>query len=201
MLKAYSMLTLLDIVSSKSKAEVLRLLFGVDPREFHLRELARQSKLALRTVQLEMARMVKAGLVTSRRDGNRLYYQANRNSPVYPDLRNLVLKTTGLANVLGTALRQPGVELAFVFGSLAREDARPESDVDLMVIGAIGLRAVTSLLSGVSETLGREINPHVLTREVFAQRQRANDHFISSVLAAPRLFIIGSENELTELGK
>jgi uncharacterized protein len=201
MLKAYSMLTLLDIVSSKSRAEVLRLLFGVNLREFHLRELARQSHLALRTVQLEMARMDKAGLVMSRRDGNRLYYQANMNSPVYPDLRNLVLKTTGLANVLSTALRQPGVELAFVFGSLAREDARPESDVDLMVIGAIGLRAVTKLLSGVSETLGRELNPHVLTGEEFVQRQRAKDHFISSVLTSPRLFIIGSENELTELGK
>ena len=201
MLVAYNMLTLLDIVASKGKAEVLRLLFGVQPQEFHLRELVRKSKLALRTVQLEMERLVKAGLVTSRRDGNRLYYRANRNSPVYPDLRNLVLKTAGLANVLSNALQQPGIELAFVFGSLARDDARPESDVDLMVIGAVGLRAVTKLLSGLSETLGREINPHVLTRGEFALRQRANDHFISSVLASPRLFIIGSENELAELGK
>ena len=195
------MLTLLDIVASKGKAEVLRLLFGIQPQEFHLRELVRKSKLALRTVQLEMERLVKAGLVTSRRDGNRLYYRANRNSPIYPDLRNLVLKTAGLANVLSNALQQPGIELAFVFGSLARDDARPESDVDLMVIGDVGLRALTKLLSGLSETLGREINPHVLTRGEFVLRQRANDHFISSVLASPRLFIIGSENELTELGK
>jgi predicted nucleotidyltransferase len=148
-----------------------------------------------------MERLLKVGLVTSRRDGNRLYYQANRSSPVYPELRTLVLKTTGLANVLSIALPHPDVELAFVFGSLAREDARPESDVDLMVLGTVGLRTVTKLLTGVSETLGREINPHVLTTKEFVQRQRAQDHFISSVLTSPRLFIIGSENELAKLGK
>ena len=92
-------------------------------------------------------------------------------------------------------------EKIILFGSYAYGNPKPESDVDLMVIGAVGLRAVTKLLSGLSETLGREINPHVLTRGEFALRQRANDHFISSVLTSPRLFIIGSENELTELGK
>lgn len=195
------MLTLLDIVSSRRKAEMLRLLFGVNPQEFYLRELTRQSKLALRTVQLELQKLLKAGLIISRRDGNRLYYQANRNSPVYTDLHNLVLKTSGLATILGDSLRQPGIEIAFVFGSIAREEARPESDVDLMVIGTVGLRATIGFLSGVSETLGREINPHVLTREDFIQRQRANDHFIMSVLASPCLFVIGSQHELAELGK
>jgi predicted nucleotidyltransferase len=201
MLKAYNMMTLIDIVSSKRKAEVLRLLFGLEPKEFYLRDLVRQSRLALRTVQLELVRLVKAGLVTSRRDGNRVYYQANRNNPLYPDLRNIVLKTAGLANVLREALRGGDIDFAFVFGSIAAEAARPESDVDLMVIGPLGLRQLAQRISRVAMEIGREINPHVMTREDFAARRRSGDHFVTSLLASPRLFIIGTENELAELGK
>lgn len=201
MLKAYAVMTLLDIVSSKRKAEVFRLLFGLVRRDYHLRELARQSGLALRTVQQELAGLAKAGLVTARRDGNRVYYQANRDNPVYGELRGIVLKTAGLVGVLQGALRAPGIELAFVFGSLASGKAQAESDVDLMVIGTVGLREVAQLISGLAERLGREINPHVLTKAEFARRKRAAEHFISSVLAAPRLFVIGSEDELAKLGK
>jgi predicted nucleotidyltransferase len=195
------MMTLLDVVSSRRKAEIFRLLFGMDQRNYHLRELTRQSGLALGTVQQELARLVKVALVTARRDGNRVYYQANQENPVYEDLRNIVLKTAGLVNVLQGALQDPGIQLAWVFGSLAANSARSESDVDLMVIGNVSLRRVAQLLSGSAERLGREINPHILTTAEFRRRKDAADHFISSVLASPRLFVIGSENELTKLGQ
>src|SRR3974390_48429 len=109
MLKAYMTMTLLDIVCSKRKAEVFRLLFGLDERNYHLRELARRAGLAVRTVQQELAGLARAGLITTRRDGNRLYYEANHDNPVYADLRNIVLKTAGLAGILQEALRVPGV--------------------------------------------------------------------------------------------
>lgn len=194
-------MTLTDIVSSKRKAEILRLLFGLEPKEFHLRDLARQARLALRTVQLELVRLTGAGLVVARRDGNRVYYQANQRNPVYPDLRNIVLKTEGLVGVLHQALEGLEMELAFVFGSIAAGEAGPESDVDLMVIGPAGLRAVSRRLSGVGLKIGREINPHVMTREELAERVRSRDHFVSSLLSSPRLFIIGTENDFAELGK
>lgn len=200
MLNAYTMLALLDIVSSKRKAEVFRLLFGVNRQDYHLRELARRSGLALRTVQQELARLVKVGLVTARRDGNRVYYQANQENPVYGDLRNIVIKTAGLAGVLQQALQVPEIELVFVFGSVAAGKAEPRSDVDLLIIGTVGLRRVAQLLSGCSERLGREINPHVMTKEEFGRRKHGADHFVSSVLGSPRLFVIGSEDELAELG-
>jgi uncharacterized protein len=194
------MLTLLDIVSSRRKAEVLRLLFGVELKEIHLRDLARQAGLALRTVQQELAKLGSAGLVISRRDGNRVYYQANRNSPIYADLRNIVLKTEGLADILRDALEDTDVELAFVFGSIAEGSAKSESDVDLMVIGSLGLRRLSKALHGTTLKLGREINPHVLTQAEFVSRKSSGDHFISSLLASPRLFIIGTEDELAKLG-
>jgi len=190
-----------DIVSSRSKAEILRLLFALDRRDYHLRELSRRSGLALRTVQQELARLAKAGLVTARRDGNRVYYQANQQNPVYGDLRSIVLKTAGLVGVLQGALQIPGIEFAFVFGSVASGKAHADSDVDLMIIGTLGLRSVAQVLSGLAERVGRELNPHVMKSEEFARRKHTADHFISSVLDSPRLFVIGSEDELAKLGE
>src|SRR5229473_886799 len=176
---------LIDIVSSRVKAELLRLLFGLRQPELHLRELVRQSGLSLGTVQQELRRLTRIGLVTARRDGNRVYYQANQEHPLYADLRNVVLKTNGLVNVLRQALQVKDVQLAFVFGSIARGEARPESDVDLMVITPLGLRRIARMLAHVGEELGREINPHVMAREEFARRKRSGDHFVSSLLDAP----------------
>lgn len=195
------MTDLVDIVSSRVKAEILRLLFGLCQPELHLRELARQSGLSLGTVQQEVRRLTRVGVVNARRDGNRVYYRANAQHPVHAELRSLVLKTNGLVGVLHQALHDKQVLLAFVFGSVARGETRAESDVDLMVLGPVGLRRLSQLLSGVAEKLGREINPHVLTPDEFKERQQQDDHFLTSVLAAPKLFVKGTEDELVAMGQ
>ena len=194
-------MTLLDITSSKRKAEIFTLLFGLGPEEYHLREIARRSQLAPQTVQSELSALCKAGLVTSRRDGNRRYYHANLACPVYADLRNIVIKTTGVVSVLSRALQHLGIEFAFVFGSVASGEAAAESDLDLMVIGDLGLRELARLLSGAADAVGREVNPHVMSKDEFRKRIRSEDHFVSSVLRSPRIFVIGSEHEFAELGK
>lgn len=195
------MTDLVDIVSSRVKAELLRLLFGLRQPELHLRELARQSGLSLGTVQQELRRLTRVGIVTARKDGNRVYYRANPQHPVHGELRSLVLKTNGLAGVLYQALDDKQVLLVFVFGSVARGETRAESDVDLMVIGQVGLRRLTQLLSGVAERLGREINPHVMTPDEFKERKLRKDHFLTSVLSAPKLFVKGTEDELATMGQ
>jgi predicted nucleotidyltransferase len=192
---------MVDIVSSRAKAEILRLLFGLRPPELHLRELARQSGLSLGTIQQELKRLVGAGLVLARRDGNRVYYQANREHPVHGELRGLVLKTDGLAGVLERALQDPGTALAFVFGSIASGEARAGSDIDLFVVGSLGLRRLAKLLSGVAEELGREINPHVMTADEFRDRKSGRDHFLAAVLESPKLFVIGTQHELDAMGE
>jgi len=88
-----------------------------------------------------------------------------------------------------------------VFGSVASGKAHADSDVDLMIIGTLGLRRVAQVLSGLAERVGRELNPHVMKSEEFARRKHTADHFISSVLDSPRLFVIGSEDELAKLGE
>jgi len=195
------MTDLVDIVSSRVKAEILRLLFGLRQPELHLRELARQSGLSLGTVQQELRRLTRVGVVSARKDGNRVYYRANALHPVHGELRSLVLKTNGLAGVLHQVLLDKQVLVAFVFGSVARGDTRAESDVDLMVIGPVGLRRLTQLLSGVAEKLGREVNPHILAPEELKERKQQGDHFVTSVLAAPKLFVKGTEDELAAMGQ
>jgi DNA-binding transcriptional ArsR family regulator len=195
------MTNLVDIVSSRVKAELLRLLFGLSQPELHLRELGRQSGLSLSTVQQELRRLVRVGLVIARKDGNRVYYRANPDHPAHRDLCSLVLKTDGLAGVLRLALKTPDVSIAFVFGSVARGDTGAGSDVDLMVIGELGLRKLTNLLSGIAGRVGREINPHIMTLEEFAKRKADRDHFVTSVVSSPKLFVKGTGHELETMGR
>ncbi len=191
---------LAELLSSQSRAEIFRLLFGPINGELHVRELGRQSGLADATVRQELKKLSRLGVVEARQDGNRTYYHANVAHPLYPDIRNLVWKTSGLTDVLGEALGKADIEVAFVFGSIASGTATATSDIDLMVIGTITLRQLGKRLSGLATKLGREINPHVLTSAEFARRKQARDHFLSTVLAAPKLFVMGGENELTRLG-
>ena len=166
-----------------------------------MRELVRQAGLSLGTVQQELRRLTRVGLVQARKDGNRVYYRANREHPAYADLCSLVLKTDGLAGVLRPAFETPDVNIAFVFGSVARGDTDARSDIDLMIIGSLGLRRVATLLSGKSDRLGREINPHVMTPQELVERKRKHDHFVTSVLDSPKLFVKGSEHELEAVGQ
>lgn len=189
-----------QLVCSRVRAEIFRLLFGVARQELHLREIQRQTGFAVGTVRQDMGKLVKLGLVTRRQDGNRVYYAANQRHPLYPEIHQIVLKTVGLADVLTSALKGPDIRCAFVFGSVANGSATPESDIDLMVIGNVGLRKIATLLSGRGDRLGREINPYVLTPAEFNKRIGRDDHFLTSVLASPKVFVVGSEHELEAMG-
>lgn len=188
------------LLSSQVKAEVFRLLFGLTACEMHVRELERRSGLSVSTVRQELRRLTGLGLLEVRQDGNRTYYRANTRHPLYGDIRSMVLKTSGLVDILRAVLAQPGIEVAFVFGSLARDAEQAHSDLDLMIIGTITLRNVATLLSGVAAQIGREIDPHVLTPEDFARRRQAGEHFIVNVINSPRLFVVGDEQDLESMG-
>ena len=195
------MSTLADILSSRVRAEIFRLLFGLNEKELHLREMERQVALSLGTIRQDLQKLVKLDLVKTRRDGNRLYYRANTEHPLYPEVRNLVLKTAGLVEIFKSVLDREGVVVAFIFGSLASSKERSESDVDLMVIGTLGLRTLSSWLSGVSEQIAREINPHTLSVEEFRRRKQEGNLFLTNVLESPKLFIIGNQNDLEAMGR
>jgi DNA-binding transcriptional ArsR family regulator len=189
-----------DILSSRARAEIFRLLFGVSAQELHVRELERRSGLALGTIQQELKKLEGMELLVARKDGNRVYYTANTAHPLYQDIHSLVLKTSGLIEVLREALSGEGITAAFVFGSVAREEEGAEGDVDIMIVGDVGLKAVSAWLSGVSEKLCREVNPHVMSNAEFRRRRESGDHFVLRVLESPKLFVVGDQDELARLG-
>jgi predicted nucleotidyltransferase len=165
----------------------------LDPaREYHLRELVRRTGLAPRTVHQEVEKLVRADLLAERRDGNRRYLRANERHPLFRPVREIVLKTYGLADVLRAALGSEGIELALVFGSLAAGAPTAGSDVDLLVVGSLGLREAVRRLGPAQDTLGREIVPNVWTRAEFDRRLRTKDPFLARVLSGPSVALIGN---------
>jgi len=186
-----------EILSSKIRAEIFRLFFGVNDTSLHMREIERRTGFAIGTIQAELKKLIRLELLIKRKDGNRLYYCANKDHPVYPDIRNIILKTVGLADIFRNALaNEKDIVCAFIFGSVARGETQSKSDVDLMVIGNIGLRKVTGMLSGLSEQIGREITPHALKPEEFKKQKKDRSHFLTQVLSGPKFFIKGNADEL-----
>jgi DNA-binding transcriptional ArsR family regulator len=190
---------LAQLICSRARAEIFRVLFGLRGGEIHLREMQRQTGFAVGTVRQDVEKLVAIGLVRRRRDGNRVYYSANEQHPLFGDIRQLVLKTVGLYDVLAEALADDSIRCAFVFGSLAAGSAGAESDVDLLVVGDIGLRKLSQLLTGVGDRLGREINPHVFTSTEFAKRAAAREHFVTSLMRSKKIFVKGSQHELSAM--
>jgi DNA-binding transcriptional ArsR family regulator len=192
---------LTTLIGSKTRAEIFRLLFQRAGTELYLRELHRRTGLSIRPVQQELSKLAQIGLVKLRNDGNRIYYAANTDHPLFPEIRGLVEKTSGVQALLESALAGPGVEMAFVFGSVGAGKARPDSDLDLFVLGDVGLRTVVKRLGGLSERVGRVINSHVMSKEEFSRKAQTKDHFVSNLLGAQKAFVIGTEDELRRLAK
>ena len=189
-----------EILSSKIRADIFRLFFGVSDNELHMREIERRSGYAIGTIQSELRKLLRLDLVSKRKDGNRTYYRANKDHPLFLDIQRLVLKTVGLVDILQNKLtKSQEITIAFVFGSIARQEEMAGSDIDLVVIGHLGLREITALLSGLTEKVGREINPHVFSVKEFKKRIARKEHFITQVLDEPKIFIFGNENELKRL--
>jgi DNA-binding transcriptional ArsR family regulator len=186
------------MLSSKAKAEIFRVLFD-EPAELYMRDIERKTGLAIGSVQQVLKDLTELDLVSSRKDGNRLYYSANRQNPLYIDIHNMVVKTVGAVGVLSRSLKEDSIKLAFIFGSLARDEEKAHSDIDLFVIGDIGLRKLSEILSKAKTQLGREINPHAMTVKEFLKRIRAKDHFVNRVLENQKLFVKGTEDELERM--
>ena len=185
-----------QILSSRTRAKIFQLLFGTREEELHIREIQRRSHLNDSTIRQELTKLRKLDLVIDRKDSNRIYYRANKSNPLYPDIHNLVLKSVGLVEVLKDALKDKRILIAFIFGSISEGRETSESDVDLFVIGSLGMRNISSLLSGTAEIIGREINSHVTTQDEIIKKYSSKDHFIDSVIKSKKLFIIGTEDDL-----
>ena len=189
-----------DALFTKVQQRVLGVLFGNPGRSFYANEIITLAGTGTGAVQRELARLESAGLVTVTRVGKQKHYQANPSAPVFEELRALVLKTSGLADVLRAALaplaREIGV--AFVFGSVAKNTDTAASDVDLMVVSdSLGYGHLFEVLQDVESQLGRRINPTIYAPDELRRNVRAKQSFITRVLAQPKIWLIGGEDALS----
>jgi hypothetical protein len=159
------MSVLAELLSSKTRAEILRILFGLTAGEVHLREIMRRSGFSVNAIRNELRKLERLSLVSERRNGNRLYYAANTQHPLYSTLRILVLRTNGLAERMRARRGDPEINIAFIYGSIAEGKEKASSDVDLFVIGSLNLRTLSAKLAGLADEIGREINPFLIKPE------------------------------------
>ncbi len=177
---------------------VLALLLLRPEESLHLREIARLTGKAPGTLLREVNALAAAGVLVRKRVGNQVHFQANRGCPIFEDLRNILKKTVGVADVLREALAPLAgrIRAAFVYGSIARGDERAGSDLDLMIVGEAGFADVIAALAPAQALLRREVNPNVYPALEFRRKAAAGDPFLKRVLADGKIFIIGGEDDL-----
>jgi predicted nucleotidyltransferase len=190
-----------SLLFSEYRKRILGLLLLNPEASYHVRELARLTNTAAGTLHKELTKLTASGILQSKKVGNQVHYSANTQCPIFNELASILRKTSGLVDVLAEALSsvQHQISVAFVFGSVARGEQQTNSDIDVMLVGSLSFGDAIQLLHNTQTTLQREINPVVYSINEFKQRIENNDSFIKEILDKPKLFIIGTENELRQL--
>ena len=189
-----------EALFGRVRRELLALFFGHPDDDFFLRELARRIGASVGTVQPEVTSLAAVGLITRNPRGKHVYYQANRDSPLFDALRSLIEKTSGLADVVRLTLADLAadgrISIAFLYGSVAAGTHGPDSDVDLMIIGDVQLAELIPAIRDAQDRLGREIDPTTYSSSEFQARLKERGHFISRTLERPKIMLIGTEDDL-----
>lgn len=185
----------------RTRSALLAILYGHAGESFYLRQLVRFIGNGHGAVQRELVQLTEMGLVVRTTQGNQVLYRANARSPVFNELKSLIAKTVGIHDTLRSVIATLGskVDIAFVYGSVARQDEQPNSDVDVMVLGDASFGEVMTALSPAQKTLGREVNPSVFSTREFRTKVAAGNHFLKKVLSEKKLFVIGTQDELAKL--
>jgi uncharacterized protein len=190
--------SVLDSLFPKTRRAILATVYMDPKREWYLSDLARHIGVTPSSLQREVVSLTRAGILRRREDGNRAYYSAETESPIFGDLHGLLLKTAGLSDVLAESLGpfRERIAVAFVYGSLARREERPGSDIDLMVIGRVGLAELAPALKNAEDSLLRPVNPSIYTSEEIAEKLASGHHFLGTVMSQEKVFVLGGMDDL-----
>jgi uncharacterized protein len=194
---------LANVLFGKGRGALLALLYGHPDQSFFYRQITRQlADVSVGTLQRELDTLSHLGLVDRSTVGKQVFYRANRNHPVFSELSALVAKTVGAIQVLREALASVAarISIAFIYGSIARQEERAESDIDLLIVGEVSLDDVLRSVSDLERTLGRAVNPTVYGIAEFKTKLKSGNHFLNSVVQGDKTFLIGDERELRKVG-
>lgn len=190
-----------EVLFGSYHRRILSLLLLRPDQSFYVRQIARLIKAPAGSLHRELKRLEASGLLLREVEGNQVRYRANLECPIFPELAGIFRKTSGLADVLKEALAPlvSPLDLAFIFGSVARGKEDISSDIDVFVIGSVPFTAVVQVFARVHECLGREINPIVAEKDDFARKYQRGDRFVTRVMNEPRIFLMGTEDDLGKL--
>ncbi len=179
----------------KTKRALLALFFSNPGESFYLRQIARLIAAGPGAVQRELEKLTQAGIIERQVQGRQVYFRAKGDCPIFKELKGLILKTAGMVEVIRSALSpiSDKIDLAFLFGSQARGNAKASSDVDLLIVGSIDELELHHLISQAEGQLNRPINYTFLTPQEFKKRRKEKGGFLSRVLAGEKIFIIGTD--------
>ena len=187
-----------DALFTKTQQRVLGLLFGNPDRSFYANEIVRSTSSGIGAVQRELEKLAAAGIIEVRRVGNQKHYQANRQSPIFKELRGIAVKTFGIADTLRRFL-EPFVEriqAAMIYGSVAKGSDTAASDIDLMIVSSdLTYADVFSALSKAENELGRAIKPTVYKPAELQRKLKESNAFLRRVLEQPVIFLTGSHDD------
>lgn len=185
------------LFSSKLRTKLLDVFLSLSDARFYIRELERKIKEEAKNVSRELKNLEALGLLISEKQGNLKYYSVNENFFLYPELKAIIFKTTGVQGILKEALKRlKGIETAFIYGTYATGKESESSDVDIMVIGKPDLTELNEVISNLEEKLNREINYMCFDQEEFKERRKAGDAFIEDVLSGEKIMLKGSDRAI-----
>jgi len=190
----------IDALFPLVRQRILAATYGQPERWWFLSELAAFIETSPSSLQREIKSLTASGILRGRRDGNRLYFQAETDSPIFEPLRELISKTVGITNELKKSLQQLAdkINCAFIYGSVARKEDHTLSDIDLMIIGQVGLSDLSAILRPLEKKIGREINATCYSASEFTKKVKGGNHFLTNILKGEKIFLIGDANELGE---
>jgi len=199
----YLMSLLSEIVFKEYRRRVLGLLLLTPDESYHVREIARLTGTVAGTLHKELTKLAEAGVLLREPQGKQVYYRANTDCLIFEELASILRKTSGVKDILAEQLRprSDDIKAAFVFGSVASGKATAESDIDILVIGDLSFSDAVKALYPAQDVLGREINPKVYNHNEWQKAIREQSSFIKDVMEKPKLFLIGSKDDLGKFNR
>ena len=195
--------TIGDALFTKTQQRVLGLLYGKPEQSFYTNEIVRWADMGRGTISRELQRLVSAGLLVVTREGNQHHYRANPDNPIYQELLGIVRKTFGVADVIQAELVPVNeqIDLAFIYGSIARGEDTASSDIDLLVVSdSLAYADLMAVLADAEKSLGRPINPSIYTVEQISNRLELKNSFLTRLMEQPKLWVKGGEDDIGESG-
>lgn len=186
----------LQIAKCKTRAAILELFFNNPQKEYYLRQIEKLTNYSVGNIRREMVKLKESGLFVSRTLGKIKFYKLNTTYPLYEEIKNIIQKTIGIEGGLkAIAQKHKEINFAFIYGSFVRGEQRSLSDIDIVIIGNIEPKEIKSDLFEYQSKIGREINSTVYSTAEFLSKAKKVNHFINSIINAPKIFIKGQKNE------